>query len=130
MKATGGLTDSEWKIMLTLWEQSPKTLRQITDDVQKEMGWTKHTVISFLKRMEQKGSIRVEEASPARLYYPAIDKNSVVADETDWMIKRLYGGSSKLLVSNMVDKLGDEDINELIAILQKARKEHDSGTTP
>jgi predicted transcriptional regulator len=39
------------------------------------------------------------------------------------MLDKLYGGSSKLLVSHMVDKLGREDIEELIAILQDAKKD-------
>ena len=117
------LTDSEWKIIEVLWEGSPKTLRQIIDAVYPNTGWSKHTVISFLKRMQQKGSIRAEDTSPARLYYAAVDRDSVVGEETDYMLDKLYGGSSKLLVSNMVDKLGREDIDELIAILQNAKKD-------
>ncbi len=130
MRSSSNLTDSEWKIMLALWEDAPRTLRQLIDAVYTDTGWSKHTVISFLKRMEQKGSVRVDEAGPTKLYYPAIDKETVVTEETNWMIDKLYGGNSQLLVSNMVDKLEDEDIEEMIAILQKARKEHDDGATP
>jgi BlaI family penicillinase repressor len=117
------LTDSEWKIIEVLWADSPRTLRQIIDAVSPSTGWSKHTVISFLKRMQQKGSIRAEEASPARLYYALVDRDSVVSEERDHMLDKLYGGSSKLLVSHMVDKLGREDIEELIAILQDAKKD-------
>lgn len=118
------LTDSEWKIIEALWQGSPKTLREIIDAVSSETNWSKHTVISFLKRMEQKGSIRVEEAAPAKLYYAAVDKDSVINEETNHMLNKLYGGSSKLLVSNMVEKLDEQDIEELIGILQKAKKDH------
>ena len=124
MKNNAKLTDSEWKVMNALWEQSPKTLRQIIDAVYTETKWSKHTVISFLKRMEQKGSIRVEDASPARLYYAALDKGTAVGQETDHMLGKLYGGKPALLVSNMVEKLDPKDIKEMIALLQKAQKEH------
>ena len=117
------LTDSEWKIIEVLWENSPRTLRQIIDAVYPDTGWSKHTVISFLKRMQQKGSIRAEEGGSARLYYAAVDRDSVVSEETDYMLEKLYGGSSKLLVSNMVDKLDRADIDALIAILQGAKKD-------
>lgn len=117
------LTDSEWKIIEVLWESSPKTLRQIIDAVSPGTGWSKHTVISFLKRMQQKGSIRAKDASPARLYYAAVDRDSAVSEETAYMLDKLYGGSSKLLVSNMVDQLAREDIDALIKILQDAKKD-------
>jgi predicted transcriptional regulator len=52
-----------------------------------------------------------------------VDRDSVVSEERDHMLDKLYGGSSKLLVSHMVDKLGREDIEELIAILQDAKKD-------
>lgn len=120
------LTDSEWKIMKQLWKGSPKTLREIINAVHPDTQWTKHTVISFLKRMEQKGSIIVEDVHPAKRYYAAIDEQSVIKQETDYMLKKLYGGSSKLLVSNMADTLKAQDIDELIAILQKAKEDNEN----
>ena len=125
MKNNTKLTDSEWKIIDVLWEGSPRTLRQIIDSVYERTGWSKHTVISFLKRMEQKGSIIAQESKPAKLYYAAIDKQSVVNNETDYMLKKLYGGNSALLVSNMAEKLSSDDIEEMIAILQNAKGDNE-----
>ena len=51
------LTDAEWKVMETLWRDEPKTIMQITKELQEETGWTKYTVMSFLKRMEDKGAV-------------------------------------------------------------------------
>jgi len=125
MKNNTKLTDSEWKIIDVLWEGSPRTLRQIIDSVYERTGWSKHTVISFLKRMEQKGSIIAQESKPAKLYYAAIDKQSVVNNETDYMLKKLYGGNSALLVSNMAEKLSSDDIEEMITILQNAKGDNE-----
>ena len=126
MKTNSKLTDSEWKIIDVLWEDSPRTLRQIIDSVYERTGWSKHTVISFLKRMEQKGSIIAEDSKPAKLYYAAVDKQSVVSNETDYMLRKLYGGNSALLVSNMAVKLSSDDIEEMIAILQNAKKDSEN----
>lgn len=117
------LSDSEWKIISALWEESPLTLRQIIDRTSPETGWSKHTVISFLKRMLEKGTIRMEEAKPARLYYPLIDRDSAVEKETRRMLDKLYKGKTGLLVSNLVEQeaLSDEDINEMIEILEAAK---------
>ena len=64
------LTDAEWKVMTVLWERSPRTMMEITNALKKETGWTKYTVMSFLKRMEEKGALHFEEGEKAKLYYP------------------------------------------------------------
>ncbi len=56
------LTDAEWKVMTVLWERSPRTMMEITNALKKETGWTKYTVMSFLKRMEEKGALHFEES--------------------------------------------------------------------
>ena len=45
------LSDGEWKIIQLLWKESPQTIIQLTKALDEETGWTKHTVISYLKRM-------------------------------------------------------------------------------
>ena len=59
------LSDAEWKIMNVLWEQAPRTMMQITNALKAETGWTKHTVMSFLKRMEEKDALHYEEGAKA-----------------------------------------------------------------
>ena len=54
------LTDAEWKVMTILWDSSPRTMMEITNALKEETGWTKYTVMSFLKRMEEKGPGRIE----------------------------------------------------------------------
>ena len=117
------LTDAEWKIMTLLWEQSPMTMPQITHALEGETGWTKHTVITLLKRMMQKGTVRMEEAEPARRYYPCVEKDKVAREQTQ--ISRLFEGRASLMVSNMVEQgeLTDGEVDELMEILKKAKQQ-------
>ena len=46
-------TDAEWKIMEGLWESQPRTMAEITRALEPETGWTRHTVITLLKRMQE-----------------------------------------------------------------------------
>ena len=55
------LSEAEWKVMNLLWEESPKTIMQITNCFKEKTGWTKHTVMTFLRRMEEKGAVHYEE---------------------------------------------------------------------
>ena len=49
------LSDSEWKLMNRLWEQSPRTIMELTASLKEDTGWSKNTVITMLARLEAKG---------------------------------------------------------------------------
>ena len=51
-------TDAEWKILEVLWDRAPRTMTEITKTLAPETGWTRHTVITLLKRMEEKAGKR------------------------------------------------------------------------
>ena len=59
-------TDSEWKILEVLWDSSPRTMSEITKELEPATGWTRHTVIALLKRMEEKGTVRVDNSGPQK----------------------------------------------------------------
>jgi BlaI family penicillinase repressor len=119
------ITEAEWKIIKLLWEQSPMTMPELTKRLEPETGWSKHTVITLLKRMLAKGTVRVEESEPARLYYPLIERTEAVRSETNSLVRRVFGGSALLLVNELVSQgeLSESDIAELMATIEKA-KEH------
>lgn len=119
------LTDTEWKIMMLLWKKSPLTCRQIEDALKEETGWSRHTIISFLKRMMEKNYIRMEEAKPARLYYPLLNKNETILRETRLFAKKIFGGKMGLLVSSLADSddITKDEINSMLQSLQQALDE-------
>jgi BlaI family penicillinase repressor len=121
------LTDTEWKIMMLLWEKNPLTCRQIEDDLKEETGWSRHTIISFLKRMQKKNYIRMEEANPARLYYPLLNKDETVLQETRSFVKKIFDGKMGLLVSSLVDSedITKDEINSMLQSLKEALVEKD-----
>ena len=108
------LTEAEWKIMLLLWEKSPWTMMELTRALAEDTGWSKHTVITMLKRMAVKGTVRICEDGPVKTYYPAVSKDRV-----------LFSGRASLLVNDMVEQgeLDDEELRELQSILERAEKQ-------
>ena len=59
-------TEAEWKIMEILWENAPRTMAEITKALEPTTGWTRHTVITLLKRMRDKGSVVVDESGDVK----------------------------------------------------------------
>lgn len=118
------LSDAEWKVMEVLWENSPKTMMEITNALKEETGWTKHTVMSFLKRMEEKGALHYEEGGRAKLYYPDLQKEDAVLQETEEFLEKVFHGKMGLMLNAMVQQkaLSKEEIEELYQILEAGSK--------
>jgi BlaI family penicillinase repressor len=118
------LANNEWKIMNLLWRQSPQTMRNLHDALFEETGWSKFTIISFLKRMIAKGAIVVDETESVKRYSPLLNEKQTVRQETRNMLNKLYDGSLSLMLTNLVEQneLSDAEISELMEILKHGKE--------
>ena len=116
------VTQSEWHIMELLWEQ-PRTLMEMVGILAKEIGWSKSTVTTMVRRMTEKGLLTYDTDGRTKLFRSAVTRKAVVAQETDSLLQRAYRGSVGLMFSAMVEQkhLSKTDIDELYAILEKAQ---------
>ena len=119
------LSNMEWKLMDPLWNASPMTLMQLTRALASDTGWTKHTVITMLTRLEGKGAVGWEQVGRTRHYSPLVSREEARREETAGFLDRVYGGRLGLMMSALVDDhaLTKEDIDELKAILRRAGEE-------
>lgn len=119
------LSDGEWKLMKLLWENQPKTITQLTREAEPETGWSKHTVITMLNRLEAKGAVRHEDGEKAKEFFPAIRREEAEMEETRGFLDRVYGGSLGLMVNAMVSsrQVSKEELRELYRILEEAEGE-------
>lgn len=117
------LSDGEWKLMIQLWEGAPKTIAQLTAALKEETEWEKHTVITMLSRLEDKGAV-VHDGKTPKGYSPLLQRRDAERRETESFLGRVYGGRLGLMMSAMVDSkaLTQEDIDELTAILESAKE--------
>lgn len=116
------LSAMEWKLMNRLWESAPMTLMELTHALEAETGWTKHTVITMLGRLETKGAVRWEQTGRAKQYSPLIPREEARREETASFLERVYGGRLGLMMSALVEDhaLSQEEIDELAQILKQA----------
>lgn len=102
------ITEAEWKILQQLWKQEPMTIMQLTRAFEAETGWTKHTIISFLNRMEEKDLLFYEESGRARQYYSLIDYQTALTQEVQILMRKT--GSS--LPGLLQDILKNADLDD------------------
>lgn len=115
------VTSGEWPIMELLWE-SPRTLMELVAALSKQTGWSKSTVTTMVRRMDEKGLITYHTEGRTKVFRPNVSREDVTARETDSLLRRAYHGSVGLLVSAMAHRnnLTKSDIDELYAILKEA----------
>ncbi len=119
------LSEAEWKVMGALWEEAPQTIMQMTRRFQETTGWTKHTIMTFLRRMEDKGAVRYEAGERAKLYYPQIERQEAALQETEDFLERVFEGRMGLMLNTMVEQkaLSGKEISELYEILKQAEEQ-------
>ena len=118
------ITESEQIILEQLWEHGKLSIMQLVEALEETTGWSKHTIISFLKRMEEKQTVTYVVEGRTR-YYSAVPKRSeVVIESAQSVLDRFFGGRMGLMVSYMADarKLTREDVDELYSLLDKLKK--------
>lgn len=118
------LSDGEWKIIQLLWKESPQTIIQLTKALESETGWTKHTVISYLKRMEEKGAVRYQTEGRTKQFYPLIEERDAELQETKYFLDKVFQGRLGLLLHTMVQQqsFSEDEIQELQSILDQAKQ--------
>ena len=116
------LTHSEWNVLDCLWDRSPMTVMELVAALRERVGWAKSTTLTTLRRMEEKGLVKVETAGRTRYYTPAVERRGAAARETRSFLNKVYQGSVGLMVSAMAqDKaLSQDEIDALYEILRKA----------
>lgn len=114
-------TEAEWKILEVLWESTPRTMAEITKILEPETGWTRHTVITLLKRMEEKGTVIIDETGPVKLYSPKVTKEEATTDQTKKLLSHVFKGKASLLINNLVES-GEISVDEMQEILNTIRR--------
>lgn len=117
------LSKSEWQVMQALW-RGPKKLMDLVWELGESAGWAKSTVTTMVRRMEGKGLIAYDLEGRTKTFRAVLQREDVVAAETNSLLKRAYDGSVGLLVDTLVQQqqLSRADIDELYAILEKAEE--------
>lgn len=124
MERQATLNHSEWLVMEYLWEK-PCTLMELVAALGTTVGWSKSTVATVVRRMEEKGIISHVEQGRTKIFSPILSREDVTARETKNLLQRAYNGSVGLLVSAMAESntLTKADIDELYEILKKAEED-------
>ncbi len=94
------LYDSERKVMEQLWEKGDRTAKELAEDLAAQVGWSKTTTYTVIKKCVDKGA--VSRSEPHFLCHALITREQARERETDELIDRLYGGAPDQLVASLL----------------------------
>ncbi len=117
------LTESEWYVCACLWESAPQNARALTEALAKEVGWSRSTTLTLLRRMTEKGLLLQEtDRAGVFIYTPLVGREDAEMRQTRHFLDRVWGGSVSMMVSAMTDRetLSQKEIDALYDILRKA----------
>ena len=117
-------TEAEWKIMEVLWDHAPRTMSEITKTLEPATGWTRHTVITLLKRMQEKGTVAVDESGAVKTYRPLITQEEASAQQTRKFLDHVFFFFFALLINHLVysGEITLKEMDELMDMLRKQGK--------
>lgn len=120
------LSKQEWVIMETLWKRHPQFLSQIMEEMSAAVSWQKSTFSTYLRKLCDGGYIGYKTISGNRAYYPAVEREECVRNESRYMISKLTDSSAKLFLTCMIKESGlsendRAELQKLIAQLSAAK---------
>ena len=115
------LSKAETRILEQCWKLGTCSVREILESLPEDERVAYTTVQTLVYRLEEKGALRkVKKIGNAQLFEPAIDQSQYRRGLMREMLD-LFGGSPRLLVSNLVES-GAITLKDLKALEGAARK--------
>lgn len=113
------LFDSELKVMDILWKEGDTTAKRIAKILKEQVGWSKTTTYTVIKKCIKKGAIGRYE--PDFVCHPIITREKARVLETTELINKMYDGATDQLVASILGQknLSPEEIKRLKEIVSK-----------
>src|SRR5262245_4337630 len=99
------LTDAEFAVLEPLWQDGPRTIRQLTAALYPRQSASDYaTVQKLLERLEGKGCVRRDRSAAAHEFAATIGREELIDDALASLAARLCGGSLVPVLNQLVRK--------------------------
>jgi BlaI family transcriptional regulator, penicillinase repressor len=114
------LTAAEAEVMNVIWDNAPTSVADILERMPRDLAYT--TVMTTVRILEAKGFVvQCGKRGRAFLYEAAIPRDAAQGSMSAEIANRLFGGSIKSLVLNLVqdDAISADDLVEVKRLIEK-----------
>jgi len=113
----------EIQVMEVLWTDDARSVRDVVEKLDRKLAYT--TVMTTLDRLFKKGLLDREKSDRAFLYRPRLSHHDWERQRAGDLVAGMLAGSPplrELLLSSLVDVVGQYDVNLLDELEQKIRR--------
>ncbi len=120
MKKEITIAESEWYILELLWATPMLTIGEIKKGLE-ATSWSDSTIKTLVRRLVSKGAVEIDDTSGQFHYKAIVKEHECRLKETKNLINRIYHGSVKMLMANLVSdsNLTKEETKQLMDIIDK-----------
>lgn len=115
------ISDAEAQVMDVLWERHPQGADEVVAALRERTDWAEPTIKTLLNRLLNKGAIEAARDGRRYLYSPVLRREAWVAEQSEGLLARLFGGRVAPLVAHFSErgKLSAADIAELKRLVKE-----------
>jgi BlaI family penicillinase repressor len=121
------LSGRELDVMNVLWERGSATVSEVLEELQDELAYT--TVLTILRRLEEKGHVRHDADGKAHRYLPLVQREEAQDSAIQRVTRKLFLDSPALLMSRLLRKgtLTQAELRALRTLVDERLKERGEG---
>ncbi len=93
--------------MNVLWERGSGTVREVKEQLGDDLAYT--SVLTVFQTLEKNGKVRYEQEGKAYRYYPSVSREEAGRRAVEYILRRLFRGSSEALVAAVRQVDSDSD---------------------
>lgn len=114
---TPKIFESEYRFCLILWRNEPITCSKLAATCKEELGWSRTTTYTVIKRLGERGVLKNENSVVSSL----VSKEEVQVSEIDEMMEKTFEGSLPAFIAAFArrQRLSEKDIEEIRKIIEK-----------
>ena len=107
--------ESEYRFCLILWAHEPVKSTELVRLCKEQLGWSKATTYTVIKRLSERGVVKSEDAVVRSL----VSKDEVQRAQIDELVEKTFEGSLPAFVAAFTQKrdLSKEDVAALRSLI-------------
>jgi predicted transcriptional regulator len=111
--------ESEYRFCLILWANEPINSTRLAALCKEQLGWSKATTYTVIKRLSERGVLKNENAVVSSL----VSKEEVQTAEIDELVEKTFEGSLPAFIAAFTRKrnFSAQELDELQAMIDAAR---------
>ena len=114
------IPESEYRFCLILWENEPVNSTKLVTLCKEQLGWSKATTYTVIRRLAERGVLKNESATVTSL----VSKEQVQEAELEELVDRTFEGSipSFIAAFSRSKRLTDQEVAQLQALIDSYRR--------